>query len=107
MQRRGHRLEVDNPTQWQRRNQRWLAEHPWVTTLVGAAAFTGLGLLVAETANFSQLLGLLFGAVFGGTCGWAFSVDNHETSPRGLRKFLYGLAVFAGIAAVIAFRAMT
>ena len=107
MQRRGHRLEVDNPTEWQRRNQQWLAEHLWVTTLVGAVIFASLGVLVAETADFSPLLGLLLGAVVGGVCGAGFSVDNHGSIPRGPRRFLYGLSIVVGIAALIAVMAVT
>ena len=106
MQRRGHRLEVDNPTEWQRRNQRWLAEHTWVTTLVGAGVFAGLGMLVARTADFSLLLGLLLGAVFGGVCGAGFSVDNHESIPPGFKKFLYVISILVGIAGLIAVKAV-
>ena len=37
MQRRGLRLEVDEPTEYQLRNKRWMANHPAKMALIAAA----------------------------------------------------------------------
>lgn len=107
VERRGHRLEVDNPTEWQRRNQRWLANHPQVTCLVGAAIFAGVGVLFADLADVSWLLGILLSAGYGGVLGWGFSIDNQGSSPSGLTKVVYGFCIVVGITGLIAFKAMT
>jgi hypothetical protein len=75
----GVRLEVDDRTERQQRNKPWLAEHPLVVALVGAALLSGM-----------------FG--FLGALGWGFSVENREVVPRGIRVAAYSACAFGLVA---------
>ena len=105
MQRRGLRLEVDEPTEWQLRNKRWLAEHPLVTSLVGAVLFVGVGLMFADAKDFSLRTGALVGAVAGAILGWAFSVENRE-HVDGRTRAVYLAATAVGVVVLVALKVM-
>jgi hypothetical protein len=105
--RRGMRLEVDEPTERQRRNKRWLAEHPLIVALVGAVLFGGMfGLLGSSGDSSSGVgIGIVLGVVAGGGLGWAFSVENREVVQRGTKVAAYsacalGLVAFAFVKAL-------
>jgi hypothetical protein len=105
MQRRGLRWEVDEPTEWQLRNKRWLAEHPLITSLVGAVLFVGVGLLFADAKDFSLGTGALVGAVAGAALGWGFSAENRE-HVDGRTRAVYFAATAVGIVFVVAMKAL-
>lgn len=91
--RRGMRLEADEPTEWQKRNKRWLADHPVIVSLVGAVLFSSmLGLLGSSGESRSGLgVGLVLGAVAGAGLGLAFSIENRESVARGAKILAYSL----------------
>ena len=107
VQRRGLRLEVDEPSDRQLRNKRWLAHHPLVITVVGAAIFGALGLVVANMADFRPVVGGVLAAAYGALLGWAFSLEHRDSTPRGLTRFLYGFSVLVGVAGLIALQVTT
>lgn len=94
MRRKGLRLEVDEPTEWQLGNKRWLAEHPGVTALVAAFVFSALGALYATTTSWmSTAAGAIAGLLLGALLGWGFSVEHRDQTPRGTTLALYAAIV--------------
>lgn len=96
------RLEVDEPTEWQKRNKRWLADHPVFVALAGAAIFACLGSLLSSSGDTPSglLIGIGLGALIGLGIGWGFSVEHREYVPRRLQVAVYaagalGLVGFA------------
>lgn len=93
MQRRGLRLEVDEPTENQLRNKRWMAQHPVKMVLVVAVLMAPLGAFLAAARDLAWLsvpVGASLGAGIGALIGWATSVESRESVPRGVTLALYG-----------------
>jgi peptidoglycan/LPS O-acetylase OafA/YrhL len=96
----GVRLEVDDRTERQQRNKPWLAEHPLVVALVGAALLSGMFGFLGRSGDSSSGLGvdLALGLLAGGALGWGFSVENREVVPRGIRVAAYSACAFGLVA---------
>jgi ElaB/YqjD/DUF883 family membrane-anchored ribosome-binding protein len=107
VKRRGLRLEVEEPTEWQKQNKRWLANHPWVTATVAALIFALVGLLLAAKSDIPWLslpVGGIVGLAVGGLLGWAFSVEHREGTPRGVTLALYVVAGVSALAMLFALK---
>lgn len=106
MKRRGLRLEVDEPSERQERNKRWLANHPVAVAVAGAVVCGLLGLLwgVSSDASWaSPPVGAACGLALGALIGGLFSVENRGHGTRGLTLAMYGagLAVVVGVVLVL------
>lgn len=97
------RLEVDEPAEGQKRNKRWLADHPLVVSLIGAVLFAGLFGLLGSSGDSSSGLGIgaVLGAFAGAGFGWAFSVENRTSVGRGTQIAAYSLCALGLIAFVV------
>lgn len=107
MKRRGLRLEVDEPSDRQLRNARWLAGHPGATALIGAVVFALIGLAGVASSDVPTWVGGAVGAVLGAVGGWAFSVENRRITPGGVTRVLYVGAVALMIVGAVALRVAT
>lgn len=91
MRRRGFRVEVDEPTEFQQRNSRWLAAHPVAVVAVAAVVFAGVGIVLALVRDDPWLtlpMGAAIGACFGALCGWGFATEQRE-GLTGARRAAY------------------
>lgn len=107
MQRRGLRLEVDEPTEYQLRNKRWMAQHPVKMALGVALLMAPLGALLAgarDVAWLSVPVGASIGAGIGALTGWATSVESRESVPRGVTLGLYAGVVVLLFGALFAIK---
>lgn len=105
--RRGMRLEIDHPTERQKRNKRWLAEHPLIVALVGAALFGVMSGFVGRMGDSSSGIGIgaALGVVAGGGLGWAISVENREVVSLRTKIAAYS-ACALGLVALAIIKAM-
>lgn len=106
MKRRGLRLEVDEPTEWQQRNRRWLASHPGLVAAVTAVLFGSMGAGYAtlrDTSWLTPLVGGLLGAGAGGLLGWGFSIENRH-HPTRRSKVIYGVVCVVGLGVLLAIK---